>query len=95
MAHSCGRSGGHVIRPPYCFVSYASNSASPRSAASDPLTVNLTRSLVAELLGWSLTSVKSAVAELRELNLIQSNYARFVVVDVPGLRKLAPNVDDL
>ncbi len=61
----------------------------------DPLTVNLTRGAVAEMLGWSLTSVKSAVAELRDLNLVRPDYARLVVLDLPGLRKFTPSLDDL
>jgi CRP-like cAMP-binding protein len=56
----------------------------------DPLTVNLTRTSIAALLGLSLSSTKSAVAELRELNLVRTDHARLTVLDVPGLRKISP-----
>jgi CRP/FNR family transcriptional regulator, cyclic AMP receptor protein len=56
----------------------------------DPLTVRITQNVVAEMLGWSLASVKSAVAELRAQGLIRSEYGKFVVTDVTRLRLLVP-----
>jgi CRP-like cAMP-binding protein len=56
----------------------------------DPLTIRVTQNLVADVLGWSLASVKNAVAELRAQHLIRSEYGGFVVTDLAGLRQLTP-----
>ncbi|MBP2325055.1 CRP-like cAMP-binding protein [Kibdelosporangium banguiense] len=56
----------------------------------DPFSVRVTQSVVAEMLGWSLASVKNALAELRSQDLVRSEYGRFVVTDLAGLRRLVP-----
>jgi CRP/FNR family cyclic AMP-dependent transcriptional regulator len=53
----------------------------------DPLTIRLTQNVIADMLGWSLASVKNAAAALRADGLIRSEYGRFLVTDVAGLRR--------